>query len=227
MVAAAALCRQRGIPFTLIGVEAERSHFEWIEMVFRDNDIDPADHHLSFAAIADRDCAEVLLSGPNPPEKVWGHRTVRPEELASWESLPGYITTRVPGLSVATVLAPCEWVDLVDLDIQGVEYDVLSPSFDVLRAKVGIVHVGTHSKSIDRTLWAAFKRHGWLNAFAYPSHSETRTRYGRVTFVDGVQTWVNPARADLLDVLSDRPRQARSTPWTRLWSFITDVRHRR
>jgi hypothetical protein len=117
-------------------------------------------------------------------------------------------------------------VDLVDLDIQGVESEVLAPSFDVLTAKVGIVHVGTHSASIDRELWIAFKRHGWLNAFAYPSNSQTSTRFGRVTFVDGVQTWVNPVRGDLLDVLADRPRQPRS-PWARLSSFITDVRHRR
>jgi FkbM family methyltransferase len=208
MAAAAALCRQRGLPFTLIGVEAEPSHYEWIRMVFRDNDIDPDGHHLLCGAVADRDCAEVLLSGPDPPEKVWGHRTVRPEELPQWESLPGYRTTKVPGFSLATILAPCQHVDLVDVDIQGVECDVLAPAFETLNAKVSAVHVGTHSvgtRSTDAPVRRLFKRHGWLNAFMYHSHSEARTRFGRVRFVDGAQTWVNPARRDLLDVLRDRP----------------------
>jgi FkbM family methyltransferase len=217
MAAAAALCRQRGLPFTLIGVEAEPSHFDWIKMVFRDNDLDPDDHHLWYGAIADRDCDEVLLSGPDPPEKVWGHRTVRPEELSSWESLPGYKTTKVPGFSLATILAPCDHVDLVDVDIQGVECDVLAPAFATLNAKVSAVHVGTHSvgtHSTDACLRKLFKRHGWLNACAYHSHSDARTRYGRVTFVDGAQTWVNPARRDLLDVLMDRPATAGPRPPT-------------
>jgi FkbM family methyltransferase len=204
MVSAAALCRQRGLPFTLIGVEAEPSHFEWIKWVLRDNDIDPDEHHLWYGAAADRDADGILLTGPDPPEKVWGHRTVRPDEVASWESLPGYKMRTVPGYSLKTILAPCASVDLVDIDIQGVEYDILAPAFETLNAKVSAVHVGTHSKSIDAALKALFKRQGWLKACAYPSHSDTNTRFGRVTFVDGAQTWVNPARPDLLDVLLER-----------------------
>jgi FkbM family methyltransferase len=206
MVSAAALCRQRGLRFRLIGVEAERSHFEWIKWVFRDNEIDPDQHHLLYGAAANRDADEVLLTGPDPPEKVWGHRTVRPDELPSWESLPGYKVTFVPGYSLRTILEPCRSVDLVDMDIQGVEYDVLAPAFETLNSKVGAVHIGTHSKSIDTSLKTLFARHGWLNACAYPSHSVTNTRYGRVTFVDGAQTWVNPSHRDLFDVLIERTK---------------------
>jgi FkbM family methyltransferase len=204
MVAAAALCRQRGLPFKLIGVEAERSHFEWIKWVFRDNDIDPDEHHLWYGAAADRDGEDVLLAGPDPPEKVWGHRTVRPDELPSWEGLPGYKISTVPGYSLDAILAPCPYVDLVDIDIQGVEHDILVPAFDTLNSKVGAVHIGTHSKSIDASLKALFGRHRWLNACAYPSHSERNTGFGRVTFVDGAQTWVNPTRRDLFELLLDR-----------------------
>jgi len=45
-VYAAMLCRQRRLPFTLVAVEPEPSHFQWLQMVFQDNGIDPREHHL-------------------------------------------------------------------------------------------------------------------------------------------------------------------------------------
>jgi FkbM family methyltransferase len=202
MVTAAALCRQQSIPFRLIGVEAERSHFEWIKYVFRDNDIDPALHQLWYGAAADRD-GDILLSGPDPPEKVWGHRIVRPHELPSWESLPGYKITTVPGFKLATILAAAEHVDLMDVDIQGVEHDIITPAIEMLNAKVGAVHIGTHSTEAEKSLRKAFRKNGWLNAFSHPHHSEVNTDFGRVYFTDGVQTWVNPKRPELYAAMVD------------------------
>ena len=202
MISAAALCRQRHVPFRLVGVEAEPSHFDWMKMVLRDNDIDPEQHDLWYGAVADRDRDAVLLTGPDPPEKVWGHRTVRAEELQSWIGLPGYKLRTVPGLSLETVLANCERVDLVDVDVQGVEHEILEPAFATLNAKVSIVHVGTHSDVAEASLRRAFQRHGWHNAFSYPSHTEMNTPFGPVRFTDGVETWVHPARPDLLEALT-------------------------
>ena len=203
MASAAVLCRQKGIEFSLIGVEAEPSHFEWMKMVLRDNGVDPDRHHLVQAAVADRD-GEVILTGPDTPLTVWGHRTVRPDEVPAWETLPGYMFWTVPGRSLQTLFAAHDYIDLVDLDVQGVEYDILAPAFDTLNAKVGIVHIGTHSREVEKSLTKAFRANRWRNAFSYPSHSDTNTMFGRVTFTDGVQTWVNPRHPELLSVLLDR-----------------------
>jgi FkbM family methyltransferase len=202
MISAAALCRQRGIPFHLVGVEAEPSHFEWMKMVLRDNDIDPEVHDLRYGAVSDRDREAVLLTGPDPPEKVWGHRTIRADELPNWVDLPGYKLRTVPGFSLASVLAGCDRVDLVDIDIQGVEHEILEPAFDTLNAKVSVVHVGTHSTHAEESLRRAFQRHGWHNAFSFPCHNTTDTPFGLVSFTDGVETWVHPTRTDLLDALT-------------------------
>lgn len=200
---AAVLCRQKGIECSLIGVEAEPSHFEWMQMVLRDNDVDPNAHDLFQAAVADHD-GDVILTGPDAPRTVWGHRTVRPEEVPSWESLPGYMFWTVRGCSVQTVFANHDQIDLVDIDIQGVEYDILAPSFDTLNSKVSVVHIGTHSRDVEKSLTKVFRANGWRNVFSYPSHSEAETMFGRVNFTDGVQTWVNPKRADLLPPLLDQ-----------------------
>jgi FkbM family methyltransferase len=202
MISAAALCRQQGIPFHLVGVEAEPSHFEWMKMVLRDNDIDPEQHDLWHGAASDRDREAVLLTGPDPPEKVWGHRTIRADELPNWVSLPGYKLRNVTGFSLETVLARCDRVDLVDIDIQGVEHEILAPAFDTLNAKVSVVHVGTHSTHAEESLRRAFQRHGWHNAFSFPCHSTANTPFGPVSFTDGVETWVHPTRTDLLTALT-------------------------
>lgn len=204
MVSAAALCRQRNLPCHLIGVEAEPSHFEWIKMVLRDNELHPDEHDLFLGAVAERDRDDVLLTGPEPPEKVWGHRTIHENDMPAWIDLPGYKLRTVEGFSLATVLANCDRVDLVDVDIQGVEHEVVVPAFDTLNQKVSVIHIGTHSDEAETALRRAFRRHGWRNAFDHPHHRQVRTRYGPVYFTDGVQTWVNPRCRDLWNALNDR-----------------------
>ena len=203
MAAAVVLCRQKGIECSLIGVEAESSHFDWMKMVLRDNGVNPDDHTLLQGAAADAD-GEVILTGPDAPRTVWGHRTVRPEDLASWQSLPDYVFWRVPGYSLDTIFANHQHIDLVDIDIQGVEYDILAPAFDTLNAKVSVVHVGTHSRAIEKALNTVFRRNRWHNAYSFACHRESRTPFGRASFVDGVQTWVNPKRMDLLAALRNK-----------------------
>jgi hypothetical protein len=89
----------------------------------------------------------------------------------------------------------------VDIDVQGAEYDILAGSFEAVSWKIGVVHIGTHSAEVEQSLKKLFAGLGWVNAFAYPSHSTVQTRFGAVAFVDGVQTWVNPDRPDLLEAL--------------------------
>lgn len=51
--AAQAIRQHSGLAFHLIAVEAEPTHFEWIPLHFRDNDVDPADRVLIHAAVTD------------------------------------------------------------------------------------------------------------------------------------------------------------------------------
>jgi len=203
IASAAVLCRQRGVDCSFIGVEAEASRFEWMKMVLRDNGINPDDHDLLRAAVADRD-GELLLTGLEASDDVYGHKTIRADEVSLYENVPGYTIRPVPAYSLKTVCAHYQYIDLIDIDVQGAEYDSLAPAFDTLDSKVGMVHIGTHTRKIERSLKRVFRAHGWLNAFSFPCHSEVETRFGRVKFLDGVQTWVNPDRPDLLAALLDK-----------------------
>jgi FkbM family methyltransferase len=202
IASAAVLCRQRDVECSFIGVEAESSRFELMKMVLRDNGVNPDDHDLLQAAVAERD-GEVLLAGLEASHQQYGHKIIRADEATAYQNFPGYEVRPVPAYSLETICANHQYIDLIDIDVQGAEYDSLAPAFDVLDWKVGVVHIGTHTRRIERSLKRAFRAHGWLNAFSYPCHSEVATRFGRVTFVDGVQTWVNPDRPDLLTALVD------------------------
>jgi FkbM family methyltransferase len=202
IASAACVCRQNGQAFSLIGVEAEPSRFELMEMVFRDNDIDPDDHDLLRAAVADRN-GEILLAGNDELRDTYGHKTIRADEVPIYQRIDGYVVRPVPAYDLGTVCATHKHLDLIDIDVQGAEYDILAGAFDTLNWKVGIVQIGTHSREIEKSLRRRFRAEGWLNAYSYPCNSTVTTRFGRITFVDGAQTWVNPDRPDLLAALVD------------------------
>ena len=63
---------------------------------------------------------------------------------------------------------------------------------DDRNSKVKRVQIGTHSRSIEQGLRDLFWRDGWLKLDDYASDSTEQTPWGEITFVDGVQTWVNP-----------------------------------
>jgi FkbM family methyltransferase len=212
IASAAVLCRRKGIVCSLIGVEAEPSRFEFMKMVLRDNYVDPDDHDLLQAAAAARD-GEVLLAGNDELRDVYGHKIIRSDEVFAWQIVPGYVIHSVPAYSFQTICATHQFIDLVDIDVQGAEYDILAGSFEAVSWKIGVVHIGTHSKEVEKSLKKLFGAMGWLSAFAYPGHSTVQTSFGAVTFVDGVQTWVNPDRPDLLAALvgDQRPTNQRLT----------------
>jgi FkbM family methyltransferase len=197
-VSGAMLCRQRELPFHLVAIEPEPSHFEWLQMNFRDNGLDPAAHHLQKAAIARRG-GRVWFAGKDDPKHEYGHyvplgmgdliRMVR-GRFRSW---------KVDAVALGALLAQYPTVDLIDLDIQGMEYDALaSVSPEQLRA-VRLIHIETHTRTIEVRLKRLFDAMGWRNRFCFPCDSETRTPYGMVKFQGGVQTWINPECQDLLE----------------------------
>src|SRR6185369_6694892 len=98
----------------------------------------------------------------------------------------------VPCISLQTILSSCEIVDLIDMDVQGAEYQVVAVSIKEISAKVKRIHIGTHEKTIEDNLRLLFKSMGWVNIYDYSVGSSTQTKFGPVTFGDGVQSWRNP-----------------------------------
>jgi len=191
------------IPFHFIAVEAERSHFQFLKDYFSAHGLNLEEHRLIEAAVDTLEGHALFHMGdPN----VWYGQCLDSRKLSHriLNSLKNaYFNLRtvkkmdrrkevVRTITLNSILADYERIDLIDLDIQGAELEVLKASVDLLNQKVKRVHVGTHSKEIDRGLEELFRNQGWKNLHLYPLFSTCETPYGRVSFGDGVQSWINP-----------------------------------
>lgn len=193
-------------PFRLVAVEAEPTHFRWMRQHLVDNDIDPREHTLVRGAVASAD-GRVRFRQGDPA--AWYGQGIEPDDPAAKES--GAVSRllrwsgntladlrshrrvrRVRAFSLATILRPLDFVDLVDADVQGAEADVFEAAGDALDAKVRRVHVGTHGPELEERVRRLFSNRGWQCRFDFAGGGVRDTPWGPVPFEDGVQSWLNP-----------------------------------
>jgi FkbM family methyltransferase len=186
-----ALCRigKSDITLQLIGVEAEPQHFAWMQEHFRANGLDPTWHRLIQAAVSASDGTTLFTMGH--AEKWYGQAIVGDQNW-HWDAYPEASVQEVTAVSLATVLEGVPFVDLLDMDIQGVEGEVVTSSRQLLDERIKRVHIGTHSAAVEALLRTTFDQMGWKCTADYPHGGLANTPYGRVQFGDGVQSWVNP-----------------------------------
>jgi FkbM family methyltransferase len=192
LVAAACAIRRRRPDLTvrLMGVEPEPTHFRWLLKHFADNNLRREDHYLIEGAVGIKD-AEAFLTRAADPAANYGQRLVASIEEA--RSHGADTTFNVSTYALASLLDKFNFIDLIDMDIQGAELDVLSAAVDDLQRKVKRIHVGTHSYEIESDLRGTFARMGWNCESDFSCLGRRETIYGYVDFEDGVQTWVNPS----------------------------------
>lgn len=215
--AAAAVTRCNPLPLHLVGVEAEPTHYAWMQQHFRDNGIDPNAQSLFRAAVASEDGTAAFFVGqaadwygqslaPMGGRLRWlraalrsilalRHRRPTSPRLGSGQGGDPRLTAevaQVPTISLRTLLAPFDRVDLIDLDVQGAELEVLRAAAAEICHKVRRVHIGTHGRRIEAGLRRLFAELGWTPVNDYACHSDADTPWGRISFNDGVQTWCNP-----------------------------------
>lgn len=179
--AAAALQQSSRLPYTLVGLEAEPTHFQMMVQHVATNGLDPKNFRLVEAAAAGADGKVGFEVGETPrggPTKCYGHH------------MGG--SHLVQAICLRTLLQPFPTVDLIDLDVQAAEFDVLEPAAEVLDRKVKRIHIGTHGRHIEDALRSLFGRLGWRCLNRFPCGASVETEWGPISFQDGVQTWLNP-----------------------------------
>jgi FkbM family methyltransferase len=207
--AARAIERLRPRPVHLVAVEADPIHFGWLKLHLADNGIDAANHTLIHAAISGCEKPLPFLIGtPSGAERPhewygqaladWAGKVVDPE--AGWYGgFPvrvhenGWRSIDPPSVvTLAEILSGLKRVDLLDMDIQGAEYEVLRSDLAGLNAKVRRLFIATHSRELDEKLTCLLSGCGWECQMAYPCGESSMTPWGPVYFADGIQVWLNP-----------------------------------
>jgi FkbM family methyltransferase len=173
---AAAASSQRRLSYLLVAVEAEPTHFEWLRRNLRDNSVEMGNCRLVNAAVTDRD-GKVTFQVGNPADSYG-------------QSIGG--NTEIDAISLRTLLLPLDFVDLIDMDIQGAELDVLAAATEPLNQKVRRVHIETHSDQLHLDILRFFRHLGWKPHFLYEGNTADITPWGKINFLGGTQSWLNP-----------------------------------
>lgn len=187
------------LPCTLIGVEAEPTHYNWMELHFKDNGIDPADHQLINAAVSEQDGIVWFLTGS--PNQCYGQQIVSAPRLKQrlrylMRKINKHQTLRpqkIKSVELNSLLESLTTVDFLDLDIQGAEFVVLNAAVEQLDKKVRKVHTETHNRKVEKNLRNMFGSLGWKSIYDFAFDSKAQTEWGEVSFQGGgLQTWLNP-----------------------------------
>ena len=120
----------------------------------------------------------------------------------------------MPTHTVQTQYAPIdeeyfEWIDILESVISAKQsYTIIelgagygrwavraACAINGITDKVTRRHIGTHDHDIERGLRKLLGGHGWHCNADYKCLSVNETPWGPVSFVDGVQSWVNPRLA--------------------------------
>ncbi len=198
----------------LVAVEAERTHFAWMEQHIRDNGLPMSDFVLRRAAVGSRDGKGAFQMGA--PDRTYGEKLRSGSRVRAWrgriralllaalgrlDAASAALTEQrtieeVDVIALDALLGDFARVDLVDMDIQGTELEVLTAAADAVDRKVVRCHIETHTRRVEAGLRKLFLRLGWTKLHDYPMFSTTNTPWGRIDFGEGgLQTWVNPKLA--------------------------------
>lgn len=202
--------RQRGIAeFRAVLVEAEPQHAQWARQHMDDNGLSP-DHYVLYEAAVGARAGQATFAVEMPGEprdhlaRDWygqalmSHTSNDRVSGRSYHGKPvlerddGYHSIQVETITLDTVLAALDYVNLVDMDIQYAEADVIEASLPVLAAKVGRLSVGTHHLDLHERVRVALIELGWIECWNYRPGLTEATPYGPVSFRDGVSSWINP-----------------------------------
>jgi FkbM family methyltransferase len=188
----AAACALRRIrpdaQMRLIAVEPDADHYDMLRQHFRDNGLDPDAHRLLRVAVNGTGGTANFLGGLG---REWYGQAIVP---VGWtdSDRPDAVVNDVPALRLQDIIADERLIDLVDMDVQGIEGDIVTTSLPVLNAKVRRLHIGTHSHGVEDLIFEALRGSGWHCCHCFRSGLEVDTPYGRISFGDGVQSWLNP-----------------------------------
>ena len=199
LVSAALACKPRDLPFKLIGVEAEPTHFQWMTEHFRDNHLDPEEHELIEAAAAGKSGQAWFHRGKSG--SWYGQSVIRDPELVTEPrekemTYKGEHAELVRTVDLAEIIQQHDYIDYLHMDIQGAELEVLAAHPQVLQQKVKRVLVGTHSTEIEYGLRILFSELGWRCQNDIPLNSTVHAGNKPFTVGDGVQVWINPELGD-------------------------------
>jgi FkbM family methyltransferase len=178
----------------LIGLEANKTRFDFMQQNCDDNGIAASDLSLLRVACSPDGRPTLMVCNDDYGAAVFQNeqllRTNADRFTVKDASGRDLIVEKVPAIRLETVCQ--DFIDFLDMDIQGAELDVIFACIDWLDKHVRMIHVGTHSLTVDARLSHIFHVHGWHARHIFSCGQINQTPYGAFRFVDGISSWENP-----------------------------------
>lgn len=203
---AAHAARQKNKLYRLGLAEASPDHVAQLQEMMKLNDVATSDYEIFNVAISGhRGVVQFKIGWPDGLEpKCWYGQAVTTNDMLDAVCVgekggfpllrmrDGWKVITIPTTPLSDVIRLYDFVDLADFDLQGTEADAIEESIDQLNSRVRRLHIGTHSREIEHRLRDLLFQHGWRCLRDFQSQSESDTPFGRIRFIDGVQSWINP-----------------------------------
>jgi FkbM family methyltransferase len=179
------------IPFLLVGVEGDETHYQWMVEHFKANTISPEEHLLVDALVSDKD-GIAYFPKLNDPAKDYGASITNKYDKV--QAQRGELI-EAKTISLDTLLAKIPHnIDLIHMDIQGEEEKVLNSSIELISKRVKKMLIGTHrSSTLHENVRQLMWQHNWLPKYNFDRNSKWATEWGTIQFNDGFQCWINPS----------------------------------
>jgi len=168
-----------------VAVEADLTHWQWMDEHFRTNRLLEPGVHLLHGAVS-AEPGEISFPVIENPDEDYG------ASVKGAAAAPQHVTVRA--YTIEEILDRMSGpVDFVHIDIQGAEYDTVPAAMDVLNERVKAVLVGTHTSSEHHhSMVELFRKAGWRIRMNYERGQLCETPYGSIQLGDGVVVAENP-----------------------------------
>lgn len=211
----------RPMPCRLIGIEGDPHMCSMLRRHAEDNGL-PADCLTLINAVVSEDNKPILFptspvrTGANRALSTRGEiETVCDVAAANGHAvdmLRGLLTSGRSGLfltlpgtearaelqassavTVNDIIGPLDHVDYLEIDIQSTEIRALPPFMDLLKRRVGWIHLGTHGHDVHAELGRQFRDWGFSVEIDWLPETDYETPHGPFRTQDGVLALSNPA----------------------------------
>jgi FkbM family methyltransferase len=188
VVNAAAVTRAwgHGLRYRLLAVEAEPSHHRYGREHCRRNNVRRRGREGSCELLR----AAVTVS-PGKVEFAIGNPSGWYGQAIADETWSPEQTETVKAITLSSLLARFDRVDLIHADIQGAELAVFTEAAPL--ANVRRVHIGTHNAEVEGGLRSLFNELGWEGSHDLAAGSTTTVGGRALEVQDGIQVWLNTA----------------------------------
>lgn len=190
-VRASLLAKRKGCKVNALCVEADKNKIEWIKNNFRVNNLDVNLEVIDKA---------VTINGkdvqfPKIQDSSWDYGAKIGDNKGK-KDYRGFELEfeRIKSIKFKDILNKYNSIDLLHIDVQGVEFDLVSDQINLMSKKVRNVVIGTHSRKIEGDLFKLFYENKWElldeQSCHFKYNLETPTLEGMVV-TDGTQIWIN------------------------------------